>query len=392
MNDKKIVLAYSGGLDTSVCLRWLREKGYKVITFTANLGQAVDFNLIRKKALKAGAENVYIEDLRDEFARDFVLPSLKAGAIYQSKYLLSTALGRPLIAKELINIAKKEKAKIIVHGCSAKGNDQVRFEISIRCLAPELKIFAPLRIWELTTREKEIEYAKKYKIPVDVKKRNPYSIDKNLWGVSIECGKLEKPESEPPEDSFQITTSPEDSPNKPRYIEITFEKGSPNKINGKKFSLIRLIELLNKIGAKYAIGRQDLIEDRVVGIKTREIYEAPAANILYTSHKELEQFNLDKQVLDFKQVVSLKYAQLIYEGLWYTPLRYALDEFINFTQKNITGCVRLKLYKGNCIVVGRSSPYSLYKKELATYGKEDIFDRSLAEGFIKIFGLPFVRE
>ncbi|MCM8766212.1 MAG: argininosuccinate synthase [Candidatus Omnitrophica bacterium] len=386
---KKTVLAYSGGLDTSVALHWLKKKGFSVIAFLADVGQGKDLRKISEKAKLIGADNVYVKDLKKEFIEEYCWRALKAGAIYEGKYFLSTALSRPLIAKYLVEIAKKEKAEFVSHGCTGKGNDQVRFEVSVSLLAPHLKIIAPLRIWELKSRDEEIEYAQKNNIPVEITKKSPYSIDRNLWGISIECGRLEDPWNEPPEDAYQMTKSISDTPKNPLYLEVYFEKGIPEKINGKKFISIDLVEKLNKLGGEYGIGRTDLIENRLVGIKSREIYEAPSPTILYSAHQELESLNLDREVLHFKPTISSKYAELVYYGLWFTPLRSALDSFIDKIQENLTGAVRLKLFRGACIPVGRKSPISLYKKELATYGKESKFDQKLAEGFIKIWAMPY---
>jgi len=388
---KKVILAYSGGLDTSCCVRWLKEKGYQVICFVADLGQGEDFSLIEQRALAAGASKVYVKDLQEEFIQDFILPTLKANAIYEGKYFLSTALGRPLIAKYLIEIAHKEKAEAVAHGCTGKGNDQVRFEVSISILDPKLEIIAPVREWEFKSRDEEIEYAKLYNIPIDVTKKKPYSIDRNLWGISIEAGILEDLEQEPPEDAYLITKSPSHVLTYPKYIEIYFEKGIPKKLDGKTYKLKTLINQLNEIGGLYGVGRTDLVENRLVGIKSREIYEAPAATILYTAHKELESLVLDRELAHFKEIISLKYAELVYYGLWFSPLRKALDAFVNSTQEHVTGQIKLKLFKGTCIAVARKSPFSLYKKELATYGKEDKFNQKLAEGFIRIWGLPYKR-
>jgi argininosuccinate synthase len=390
---KKVVLAYSGGLDTSCAAQWLKDKGYEVVCFIADLGQGEDFLEIEKRALAGGALRAHIKDLRREFVEDFIFPALKANAIYEGKYLLATALGRPLIAKYLVEVAHKERASAIAHGCTGKGNDQVRFEVTARILDPELEIIAAVRIWEFRSREEEIEYAKAKKIPIDVTKKRPYSIDKNLWGVSIESGVLEDPWVEPPESCYQWTKSPQDAPDRPCFIEIGFEKGIPVRLNGRRYGGIELIERLNKIGAQNAIGRSDCIENRLVGIKSREIYEAPAGHILYTAHKELEALVLDRDLLHYKEGVSSKYSELIYNGLWYSKLRGALDKFVQESQEKATGTIRLKLYKGNCVVAGRKSPYSLYKQELATYSnsKGDVFDQRLAEGFIKIFGMPYQR-
>lgn len=392
---KKVVLAYSGGLDTSCAVRWLKEQGYEVVCFVADLGQGLgegeDFAVIEERALAAGAAKVYIKDLQDEFAQDFVMPALKANAIYEGKYLLATALGRPLIAKYLVEIAHKEKSSCVAHGCTGKGNDQVRFEVTIGILDQKLEIIAPLREWEFQSREDEIEYAHMYNIPIDVSKKKPYSIDRNIWGISIEAGALENLEQEPPDDAYLITKSPTKDTTYPKYLEVYFEKGVPKKIDGKAYKLKTLINHLNEVGGLYGVGRIDLVENRLVGIKSREIYEAPAATILYAAHKELESLVLDRELAHFKEIISLKYSELVYYGLWYSPLKEALDSFVNSTQRQVSGSIKLKLFKGSCVPVGRKSPYSLYKKELSTYGRGDKFNQKLSEGFIKIWGMPYKR-
>ena len=392
---KKVVLAYSGGLDTSCIVRWLKEREYEVICFVADLGQGLgkgeDFDAIKERALVAGASKVYVKDLQDEFIQDFILPALKANAIYEGKYLLATALGRPLIAKYLVDIAHKEKAQAIAHGCTGKGNDQVRFEVSVGILDSKLEIVAPVREWEFKSREEEIEYAHQYNIPIDVTKKKPYSIDRNIWGISIEAGILEDLQQEPPEDVYLITKSPTHISTYSKYLEIYFEKGVPKKIDGKVYKLKTLISHLNDIGGQHGVGRSDLVENRLVGIKSREIYEAPAATILYAAHKELESLVLDRELAHFKDMVALKYSELVYYGLWYSHLKVALDSFVNSTQKHVTGSIKLKLFKGSCVAVGRKSAFSLYKKELSTYGKDDIFNQKLAEGFIRIWGMPYKR-
>jgi argininosuccinate synthase len=387
--NKKVVLAYSGGLDTSVAVSWLADKGYDVIAYMADVGQGGDYDKLKKRALTAGASKVIIEDLKEEFAKDFVFMSLKAGAVYESKYLLATALSRPIIAKGLVKAAKKENADSVAHGCTGKGNDQVRFEVTVMALAPELKIIAPLREWHMYSREEEIEYAKENNIQIDTTKKSPYSLDKNIWGMSIECGILEDPWNEPPEDAYQMSIDPNKAPSKPTYVEIEFEKGEPVKLNGKKYNSVDLILKLNEAGGRNGIGRTDLVENRLVGIKSREIYEAPGAWILYHAHKDIESLVLDRELLHFKEIIALKYAELVYYGLWFTPLKKALDAFINSTQKQVTGVAKVKLLKGVASVVSRKSPYSLYSKEMATYDKGDIFDRSVAEGFIKVWGMPY---
>ncbi|MFZ2938211.1 MAG: argininosuccinate synthase [Candidatus Omnitrophota bacterium] len=390
---KKVVLAYSGGLDTSCIVRWLKEKGYEVICFMADLGQGLgkgeNIQAIEQRAIASGALKVYVKDLQDEFVEDFVVPALKANAVYEGKYLLATALGRPLIAKHLVEIAHKEKADSVAHGCTGKGNDQVRLELGIGILDPKLEIIAPVRIWEFKSREEEIEYASMYNIPIDVTKKKPYSIDRNLWGISIESGVLEDIEQEPPEDAYMITKCPSGTTSYPKYIEVYFEKGVPKKIDGKTYKLKNLISYLNEIGGLYGVGRSDLIENRLVGIKSREIYEAPAATILFIAHKEIESLVLDRELAHFKEIIALKYSELVYYGLWFSPLKAALDSFVNSTQRQVSGTIKLKLFKGNCTAVSRKSPNALYKKELATYGKLDKFDQKLAEGFIKIWGMPY---
>ncbi|HEX68066.1 MAG TPA: argininosuccinate synthase [bacterium] len=384
----KIVLAYSGGLDTSVALKWLQEKyDAEVITYTADIGQGIDLEKIREKALKSGAKEAIVEDVREEFIKDYVFPALKAGALYEGKYPLATALGRPLIAKKIVEIAKKKKAEAVAHGCTGKGNDQVRFELTFMALAPGLKVIAPAREWEFRSREEEIEYAREKGIEVEATRESPYSIDRNLWGVSIECGILEDPEKEPPEDAYQITSPPEKSPS-PTYVEIEFRKGIPVAIDSKKLDPVKIVEKLNQIGGKYGIGRIDMVEDRVVGIKSREIYEAPAAVILHTCRDALESLVLDKESRLFRTLISQKYAELTYYGWWFSPLKEALDAFIDKLLENLTGKTRVKLWGGKAEVVSRTSPYSLYKEDLATYSEKDIFDHKASEGFIKLWGLP----
>ena len=387
---KKLVLAYSGGLDTSCCLKWLKDQGFKVVCFSADLGSEFSPAELKKKVAKSKGVKLYIKDLKKEFAEEYILPSLKAGALYQGKYLLNTALGRPLIAKHLVEVAKKEKASFVAHGCTAKGNDQVRIEVGVKALNPKLKVIAPLREWELTSRESEIAYAKKNKIPISNTKKKIYSIDQNIWGVSIEAGVLESLNNEPGEDAFVLTQSLKKAPMKPQYITIEFKKGKPIKLNNKAIDFVTLIEKLNKIGGKHCIGRTDLVEDRVVGIKSREVYEAPAAWILHAAHKELESLVLDRETLYFKEVIALKYSQLVYQGLWFSTLKKSLDNFVNGTQNAVSGKIILKLCKGNIIIAKRSSPLSLYREELATYGEGDKFNRDWAQGFINIWSQPFI--
>ncbi|MFH1317682.1 MAG: argininosuccinate synthase [Candidatus Omnitrophota bacterium] len=388
---EKIVLAYSGGLDTSCVVTYLKDKGFDVVCFSANLGSEFEPADLKQRALQTGASKIYVKDLREEFANKYILIALKANSIYEDKYVLSTALGRPLIAKYLVDIAKKEGAKYVGHGCSAKGNDQVRIDVTVKLLNPKLHIVAPLREWELTSRESEIEYAKQKKIPIQATKEKIYSIDKNIWGVSIEAGILEDLNNEPKEDAYIFTKSLKEAPDKPQYVEIDFVVGVPVKINGKQKPFLEIIEELNTLGGRHAVGRTDLIEDRTVGIKSREVYEAPAAWILIKAHQELESLVLDKDTLSFKKCIELKYSQLIYQGLWFSPLKLSLDAFIEKTQSKVTGKITLKLYKGNIVVSKRNSSNALYKKELATYGVDDKFDRTDAKGFINIFSMPYIK-
>lgn len=386
---KKVVLAYSGGLDTSVIVRWLVEN-YKceVVCFTADMGHEISPKILKTKAINSGAKKLVVKDLRNEFVQDFILPALKANALYEGQYPMATSLGRPLIAKWLVEVAHQEGADAVAHGCTGKGNDQVRMDVATRALDPRLKIVAPLREWEFKTRDEEIEYAKKHKIPVQATKKNPYSVDSNLWGTSIECGVLEDPWVEPPADAYMDMKPLDKLNDKPEYVTIGFQKGVPVRLNGKKMTTLGIIEKLKGIGIKHGIGRIDMVENRVVGIKSRETYEAPAATILITAHKAMESITLDREVMHMKEMLSPKFSELVYYGLWFSPLREALSAFFEKTQETVSGDVRLKLYRGNCIVVGRQSPYSLYKLNLATYDIGDKFDHSAAEGFIEIFGLP----
>ncbi len=386
---KKVVLAYSGGLDTSVIIRWLKDKyGCEVVAVAVDLGQQEDLSLLKDKAIKTGASKIYIEDMKKTFIREYCYKALKAGAIYEGKYLLATALGRPLIASELVRIAKIEGADAIVHGSTGKGNDQVRFDVSIMALEPSLKIIAPVRHWEFKSRDDEIDYAAKHNIPVEATKAKPYSIDRNLWGISIECGVLEDPWVEPPADVYQVTKSPEDAPDEAEYVTLNFWEGIPVGINGDKLHGGELIERLNELGGKHSIGRVDLVENRLVGIKSREIYEAPAAAMLHFAKKELDALVLDREAIGFKDIMSLKYSQLIYNGLWFSPLRDALDSFFDELSSRITGDVRLRLYKGSISVAGRRAPASLYDHNLATYDESDSFDHKDGEAFCKVWGLP----
>lgn len=384
----KVVLAYSGGLDTSVAVRWLmEEKGHQVIALTADLGQPGDMEKIKRKALETGAIAAEAFDAREAFARDFVLPAIWANALYQDRYPLATALARPLIAKLQVEAAQRHGAGMVAHGCTGKGNDQVRFELATRALDPTLQIIAPIRDWRMT-REEEIEYARKWKIDVPVTVDYPYSTDENLWGRSCECGELEDPWKEPPEDAFEWTVSPESAPDKALYVKIGFDGGVPVSLDGEDLGLVQLIERLNEIGGENGVGRIDMVEDRVVGIKSREIYEAPGAVILICAHRELESLTLPGDALKGKALMGQKVARMAYEGLWFSPLNGAITEFNRKLQQRVTGDVRMKLYKGTAVAVGRRSPNSLYDYGLATYDSEDVFDHAAASGFIELWGLP----
>jgi argininosuccinate synthase len=389
MKKTKIVVAYSGGLDTSVMVKWLMDKyDAEIITATGNLGQKKELTGLREKAIKTGVSNIHIVDLTKEFVTNYIFPALKAGALYENAYPMATSLGRPLLAKMLVDVARKEGATMVAHGCTGKGNDQVRFEVSIAALAPDLKVLAPLREWEFTSREEEMAYAMKHDIPVAATKASPYSIDENLWGTSIECGVLEDPMVEPPADAYQRTVAPENAPDSSKYVTIGFENGIPVSLNDTILDPIQLIHTLNDIGGVHGVGRIDLVENRLVGIKSREIYEAPAATILHFAHTELERLTLEKSVFHMKFQLAQEYAGLIYNGLWFSPLRTALDAFVNETQRTVSGTVKVKLYKGSVGIAGRSSRYSLYNPSLATYTSEDTFNHRASEGFIAIYGLP----
>ncbi|MCE5296207.1 MAG: argininosuccinate synthase [Euryarchaeota archaeon] len=384
----KVVLAYSGGLDTSVAIRWLQEKyNLDVVAVSVDVGQPGDMDKNIERAKTIGASNAYAIDAQEEFANDYVWPCLKANAMYMQTYPMATSIARPLIAKLLVDIAKKEGAKYIAHGCTAKGNDQVRFDVSINALDPKLKIIAPMREWVMT-REDEIEYARVHDIPITVKKACPYSTDENLWGRSCECGILEDAWTEPPEDAYEWTTSPAKAPNTPQYVTIKFAKGVPVALDGKKMGAVALIKKMNEIAGKNGVGRIDQIEDRLVGIKSREIYESPAAIVLIAAHKDLEKMVLTKDVASYKRLIEQRYAELCYDGLWFSPLKEAFDAFVDKTQEFVDGEVRVKLFKGSCTVVGRRSPHSLYDMGLATYAEGDEFDHTSAKGFIYVWGLP----
>jgi argininosuccinate synthase len=383
---KKLVLAYSGGLDTSVAIPWLTEQGYEVVALTVDLGEKKDLDAIQRRALRTGAVAAYVVDGRVPFLRDFVWPSLQAGAVYEGVYPLATALGRPLIAAMLVQIARREGAVAIAHGCTGKGNDQVRFDLTTAALAPELEVVAPVRDWGMN-REDEIEYARRHGVEVPATRDSPYSVDENLWGRSIEAGVLEDPWQEPPPDVWAWTVDPGQAPEEPLYLEIGFREGVPTTLDGRPLPAVELVETLNRLGGAHGVGRIDHLENRLVGIKSREVYEAPAAVLLLQAHRALEDIVLTKDVARFKDQVAAQWAQLAYDGLWFSPLREALQAFVATTQRHVTGEVRLKLNRGQAMVVGRKAPQQLYRPELATYGRGDRFDQRAAAGFIKLFGL-----
>ncbi len=388
--SSKIVLAYSGGLDTSVAIRWIKEKyGYQVVTLTVDVGQVDNLPEVEKKSKFVGASNHYTVDAKREFVEDYIFPSIKANALYEWKYPVSTALARPLIARKLVEVAHREKAVGVAHGCTGKGNDQVRFEVAIKAHDPELKVIAPVREWNLS-REEEIRYAEKHAIPVPVDLEKPYSVDQNLWGRSVECGILEDPSVEPPPEIYEWTSPPEEAPEKPEYVKINFDGGRPVALNGRALGPVEIVRELNLLGGRHAVGRIDHIEDRLVGIKSREIYECPAAVILIEAHRELEKTVLTRHEVWFKQQIDTEWTNLVYTGLWNDPLKEDLDGFIEKTQERVTGEVRMKLYKGSVQVVGRKSPMSLYEPDLATYDSSSTFDQSWSKGFISIWAMPTV--
>jgi len=385
----KVVLAYSGGLDTSIIIPWLKENySAEVVAFAADVGQGSELEGLKEKAIRTGACKCIIDDLREEFTCEFALPSLRAGAVYERKYLLGTSFARPLIARRQVEIAEQEGADAVAHGCTGKGNDQVRFELAYKALNPKLKIIAPWREWEIKSREDAIDYARERTVPVAATKEKIYSEDRNLWHLSHEGGSLEDPWSEPDENVYVLTVSPEKAPDKPQYVEIEFDGGNPVAVDGTKPGPVKIVEMLNQIGGTHGIGRVDLVENRLVGMKSRGVYETPGGTLLLAAHRELESLTLDKETLHYKDIVSSKYAELVYNGQWFTPLRYALDAFIDSTQTRVTGKVRLKLYKGNIINAGIQAPHSLYREDLATFAEDDIYNQREAEGFINLFGLP----
>ena len=388
---KKVVLAYSGGLDTSIIIPWLKENynNCEVIAVSADVGQESELEGLEEKALKTGASKLYIEDLRKEFIEDYIYPTMKAGAVYENKYLLGTSFARPVIAKRIVEIAKKEGADAICHGCTGKGNDQVRFELTIKAFAPEMTIIAPWRIWNIKSRDEEIDYAEAHHIPLKITRETNYSKDKNLWHLSHEGLDLEDPANEPKYDEIlELGVSPQKAPDAPTYITLSFEKGVPVALDGEKLGSVELMEKLNKIGGANGVGIVDMVENRLVGMKSRGVYETPGGTILYKAHELLEMLCLDKETQHFKQHVAIRFAELVYNGQWFTPLREALSSFVSKTQETVTGDVRLKIYKGNIILAGMKSPHSLYSEEIATFGEEDVYDQHDAEGFINLFGLP----
>lgn len=387
---KKVVLAYSGGLDTSVIIPWLKEHyGCEVIAVAADVGQGSELDGLREKAIKTGASKIYIEDLTEAFVDEFIVPTLKAGAVYEGKYLLGTSFARPIIAKRLVEIAKKEGADAIAHGCTGKGNDQVRFELTIKAFAPNMGIIAPWRFWDLNSREKEIAYAEQHDIPLKISRETNYSKDKNLWHLSHEGLDLEDPANEPDYDKIlEMGVSPEKAPDAPTYVTISFEKGVPVAVDGQKMTATEIVKKLNDLGGKNGIGIVDMVENRLVGMKSRGVYETPGGTILYAAHQSLEEITLDKETQHYKMQMAIKFSEIVYNGQWYTPLREAMSAFVDKTQETVTGDVKLKLYKGNIINAGMTSPHSLYSEEIATFGEDHVYDQADSAGFINLFGLP----
>ncbi len=390
---KKIALAYSGGLDTSIIIPWLKETypGCEVIAISADVGQGTELDGLEEKAIKTGASKLYIEDLKEEFITDYIYPTMKAGAVYEGEYLLGTSFARPIIAKRIVEIAKAEGCDSICHGCTGKGNDQVRFELTIKAFAPEMNIIAPWRVWDIKSRDEEIDYAEAHNVPLKINRETNYSKDKNLWHLSHEGLDLENPANEPQYNKpgfLELGISPEQAPDEPTYVTLDFEKGIPTALNGEKLSPVAMLEKLNKLGGENGIGLVDIVENRLVGMKSRGVYETPGGTILYRAHKVLETLTLDRETTHYKELIAAKYAEIVYYGQWFTPLREALDAFVEETQKTVTGTVKLKLYKGNLINAGVTSPYSLYDEEIATFDEDEVYNQYDAEGFINLFGLP----
>jgi argininosuccinate synthase len=386
---RKIVLAYSGGLDTSIIIPWLKENyGAEVIAFAADVGQGEELIGLEDKAIRTGAAKFVLADLKEEFVREFVFPTVRAGAVYERKYLLGTSFARPVIARKQVEIAEQEGADAVAHGCTGKGNDQVRFELTYKSLNPKLRIIAPWREWDIKSREQEIDYAQDRKVPITATREKIYSEDRNLWHISHEGGVLEDPWAEPEEKMYTLTVSPGRAPDTPQYVEIDFVSGTPVAVDGQRLGPVELIQKLNSVGGAHGVGRIDLVENRLVGMKSRGVYETPGGTLLLAAHRELESLTLDRTTLHYKDILAGKYAELVYNGQWFTRLRVAMDAFVDSTQERVTGTVRLKLYKGNVIIAGRKSPYSLYREDLATFGEDAIYDQKEAEGFINLFGLP----
>jgi argininosuccinate synthase len=386
---KKVVLAYSGGLDTSVIVPWLRENyDCEVVCFCADIGQGEEMSGLPAKATASGASKCIIKDLRDEFAREYLFPLLRSSAVYERKYLLGTSVARPLIARHQVMVAQAEGADAVAHGCTGKGNDQVRFELTFTALDPRLKVIAPWREWTIRSRQDALEYARAHNVPVTATEKSIYSRDRNLWHLSHEGGLLEDPWLEPEESMFQLSVSPESAPDQPQIVELEFEKGYPVKVDGQALAPAQLIETLNVIGGKHGVGRVDLVENRLVGMKSHGVYETPGGTILVAAHRELESITIDRDMLHYKDLIAQRYAEIVYNGQWFTPLREGLDAFIEYSQTHVTGSVRVKLYKGNASPIGRRSPYSLYREDFATFGQEDVYDQSDAQGFITLYGLP----
>ncbi len=389
----KVVLAYSGGLDTSVAIQWLKNTyNCKVVAMIGDVGQQEDLEFIRKKAEATGADKVYVEELQDEFARHYLVPMLKANALYERKYLLGSAVSRPLLGKALVNVAAKERADAVAHGCTGKGNDQVRFELAVKALAPHLKIIAPWREWEIQSREDAMSYAHKSGIEISTTKKKPYSIDRNLWHSSYEGGVLEDPLVEPEEEMFLMTCSPEQARSEPEYIQLGFQDGTPTHLNGERLSSLELIKHLNTIAGRHGIGRTDMIEDRLLGMKSRGVYETPGGTVLIRAKQEIEEITLDKDTIQFNEMIASKYAELVYNGLWFSRLKEGLDAYVNHIQKYVTGEVKLKLYKGNTMTAGKRSPYTLYREDLATFEEDEVYNHKDAEGFINLFGLSVLTQ
>jgi argininosuccinate synthase len=390
----KVVLAYSGGLDTSVIVPWLKNNydNCEVICFTADLGQEEELNGLEEKAIASGASKLVVADLREDFLRNYIFPTMQAGAVYEREYLLGTSIARPLIAQKMVELAENEGADAVAHGCTGKGNDQVRFELTVMALNPKLQVIAPWREWDIRSREDAIQYAIKYNIPLAQTEKDIYSRDRNIFHLSHEGGPLENPWNEPEKEMFRLTANPEDAPDEPEYIEIGFEKGNPVSLNGEKLSAVELFTRLNTVAGAHGIGRVDIVENRLVGMKSRGVYETPAGTVIFRAHQALESICLDKYTMHYKDFVAVKYAELVYNGMWFMQLRQALDAFVRQTQQTVTGSVRLKLFKGNTIIAGRQSPFSLYREDYASFGEDDVYNQQDAHGFIQLFGLPLKVE